>query len=316
MFGKTKNAVALLILLLLVPSFGGIQAAEDQVNVLTLEQRSTAIQLQTIQPLLDREALWASLDDEDPFGPPADEPEMYGTRRKSVRKAFFYSLLVPGAGQIYNGSTIIKPILFLGLEVAGIAGYLNYQSNGDDLRTEYEGYADEHWYYDKYIQWFDAAHDIQDGYDVYKDGDRAPYWNQEQYTNEFSEHINLIYPTSPDTGVPVKDHAYYENVGKYDQFQYGWEDTYYTDNILERDSLSAYREVYLDMRKSANDEFNKASTILTLTIVNHLMSAFDAALMARRYNNQQEQLSQVSVKMRYVMYEGRPMPKVMLSYRY
>jgi len=306
--------LVLLHLVFVIPAL----ATEESSPELTLDQRSAVMHLETFQPLLTPDPVWANLED-DPFGNPEDEPEMYGVQPKSPRKAFFYSLLLPGAGQIYNGSTILKPILFLGLEAAGIYSYLNWHGNGGDLRDQYEAFADTSWFYDSYIDWFEAAHQVEySGDSLDKFGDRSRYWDKDinQWVNNYSEHLDLEYPNDPNIGVPTKDHAYYENIGKYEQFLFGWMDTEYSTDTTKWDAESERRESYLVMRKEANDEFGKATNALILTIVNHLASAFDAALMARRYNREQDKLSNVSIKMRYVKYEGRPMPKLILSYRY
>ena len=293
-----------LVLLALVPRG---QAAELEHSGATLDQRMNALQLSTLQPVLEPQPVWANLQD-DPFGNPKEEPEMYGFKPKSPRRAFFYSLFLPGAGQIYNGSSIIKPILFLGLEAAGIYSYINSHGNGVDRRNKYEAFANKHWYYDDYIS------SLEEQYPSAKSwlfGDTAIYYKDGAWGNEFSEHLDFW--IDQDSARPIKNRAYYENVGKYNQFKYGWDDhESYPDTAV----TSPNREDYLKQRKEANDEFSKASTILVLTIVNHLASAFDAALSARRYNNKQDKLANVGIKMRYVMNDGRPMPKVMLTYRY
>jgi len=310
MLGRMHKATLCTALLLLLSVAPPVNAVADTAPELTLDQRSSAIHLRSMQPLLEREPLWANID-QDPFGSPEEEPEMYGFEPKSSRKAFIYSLLIPGAGQVYTKSTIIKPILFLGLEAAGIFAYVRFHGKGVDRRDEYEAFADEHWFYDDYIQSLEDEYPSAD----WRYGDEAKWWDpgQGDSVNLFSEHLDVWIDEEADSARPYKNHTYYENIGKYYQFQYGWEDCEYPNP----DSLVfPLRDKYLGMRKAANDEFGKASTAIILTIVNHLASAFDAALSARRYNRQQDQLSSVSVKMRYVMYEGKPVPRLTMTYRY
>lgn len=313
MFSKTLASTLCVALILLLFFTLPASATEDETLDLTLDQRATALHLQSMQPLLEPNPVWADVD-EDPFGDPEEEPEMYGFKTKSSRRAFIYSLLIPGAGQVYNGSTIIKPILFLGLEVVGIYAYAKYHGQGADQRDEYEGFADQHWFYDQYIE----SLENRDPYSSadWRYGDRAKWWDPSQgdSVNTFSEHLDVWIDEDADSARPYRNHAYYENIGKYNQFQYGWDDTDY--HPLSLDSISANRGVYLDMRDVANNKFSNANTALVLTIVNHLVSAFDAALSARRHNRQQDQLSNVSMKMRYVMYQGNPMPKLTMTYRY
>ena len=304
-----KSIMALAAFLPLVLT-AGLQAVELQEPQTTLDQRSSALQLSTLQPLVEPQPVWANLQD-DPFGDPREDPEMYGFKPRSPRRAFFYSLLVPGAGQVYNRSMILKPILFLGLEAAGIFAYANSHKNGIDRRHEYEDHANKYWFYDGYIESLEAQHPSGE----WRYGDTAVYWvdTLTDWKNLFSEHLEVVIDQGVDSARAVRNLAYYENIGKYDQFKYGWDDH---EPYPDTARTTPRRETYLGMRKKANDEFSKASTFLVLTIVNHLVSAFDAALSARRYNNQQDRLANVGVKMRYVLYDGRPMPKVMLTYRY
>jgi len=322
MFSKTLASTLCLALILLLFFTLPASAIEDETLDLTLDQRAAALHLQSMQPLLEPDPVWADVD-EDPFGDPEEEPEMYGLKMKSSRRAFIYSLLLPGAGQVYNGSTILKPILFLGLEAAGLYAYINFHGQGVDKRDEYEAFADQHWFYDGYFDEDSVFHGgyIQSLEDLYPSadwryGDRAKWWDASlgDSVNTFSEHLDVWIDEVADSARPYKNHAYYENIGKYDQFQYGWDDTDYDPQVL--DSISANRGVYLDMRDVANKKFSKAKTAMVLTIVNHLVSAFDAALSARRHNRQQDRLSNVSFKMRYVLYEGNPMPKLTMTYRY
>ena len=48
---------------------------------------------------------------------------------------------------------------------------------------------------------------------------------------------------------------------------------------------------YLDMRRQANDYFSNASTMAMISIANHLISAFDAAIGAKKYNRGTRQYS-------------------------
>ncbi len=290
-------------------------AAEDVSNTLTLDQRSAGLYLQSLQPLLDQdnETQWATVY-EDPFGG-FDKIEI--GKAKSTHRAFLMSLLVPGAGQVYTKSSFIKPILFLGIEAATIAGYLNFHGKGEDKRDVYEAYADENWSYDRYIQSLEHFYSSAE----WQYGDTAKWYESSDefvgWTNTFSEHLGGSIDPVSDSLRPSQDHAYYENVGKYPQFQFGWDGTDFTEvDSLFRVQNSAKKNTYLGLRKDANEEFSKATTMLFITMANHLVSAFDAALSARRHNHKQEALAEVSFRMRYVMHYGKPMPKLTMSVLY
>jgi hypothetical protein len=78
----------------------------------------------------------------------------------------------------------------------------------------------------------------------------------------------------------TKNQTYYENIGKYDQFNGGWDDG--SGNARERDS--ANREAYTYMRLEANDKYKTATTGITVVIINHLVSALHAAYITNSFN--------------------------------
>ncbi len=329
---ETRNLFVWMTAVFLLLMVVSVQATPDERVALTLDQRSSNLHLQKMQPLLGPQFAWTDVY-EDPFG---GFEELDVGEQKSTRRAFLYSLLIPGAGQIYTKSNIIKPILFLGIEVAGIMGYLNFHGKGEDRRDVYQAYADEHWFYDgRYVMKYDDGAITDSAYhggylgsleDQYPSGewcfgDTAKWYDSgdNKWKNTFAEHLNVVVNVEDSSSVAVKDHAYYENIGKYPQFQFGWDDFPYPqpDSLVNnKDYRSPHRNTYVKLRKDANDEFSKATKMLFLTMANHLVSAFDAALSARRFNRKHEQLTEVSIKMRYVMHYGKPMPKLTMTLRY
>lgn len=62
---------------------------------------------------------------------------------KSPGKAFFFSLLAPGSGQLYVGAK--RGYIFLGVEaIAWTSSYFLWKS-GKQKKDEYQGFADTHW---------------------------------------------------------------------------------------------------------------------------------------------------------------------------
>jgi len=99
----------------------------------------------------------------------------------------------------------------------------------------------------------------------------------------------------------VKDHHFYEGIGKYNLFFAGWDDTQETTclnsngNLIQcrwvdssGNALSPNKIYYQDvLRTKANENFDKAENALTLIFVNHVVSVFDIFIsnMIKRANN-------------------------------
>jgi len=208
----------------------------------------------------------------DEFESDFDDGEgIYEYDYKSTKRAFVYSLLVPGLGQRYAKSHPIKTLAFIGVEVGLWMGYFNRRNKGDIRTDEYIDFADLHWlkgpgdstYYDWLSNQEDSA-DIVGGHDL----ENADY------------------------------QQYYEMIGKYDLFRAGWDD--YWVNPAKYDSVDFYtsphRERYLVMRDEANSFYDNANKLLIFAMLNHLVSAFDAAMAAKRYNRTKASESWFSVK--------------------
>lgn len=237
---------------------------------------------------------------------------------RDVRTSFLLSLVLPGAGEYYAGS-YIKAGTFLALEAGMWAGYFIFNKKGDDGIEEYEAFADEHWNFEYYIDWF--ANEI-DSFDIYTE--QLP--------------IDTVISGGDTTYAPNKTHDYYEMIGKYDWFVLGWNDFDNRDAV--RDSTlsvartqgdilnvlrggqanaffrSAWRNEYMVMRKEANDQYTTAKYFIGGAIMNHILSAFDAAWTAKRSNDRIYQgfTFQPSLKTDIVIdTHGNPEPRLVLN---
>jgi hypothetical protein len=203
------------------------------------------------------------------------------TKYKSPAKAFFLSLAVPGLGQYYYGSRI-KPFIFLGVEAATWAVYLKWHKDGSNITDEFEAFNRTHWAESRYQEYLLMNYGVTDD-----DSVAAQYY-------EISHHL-------PDT----RTQQYYEMTGKYDQFSWGWDDamykghgyTYYVDTsasglprlILDSIPTSANRNWYENRRKDANDKFDQAKKMIMVSLVNHVVSAFEALYQTKKLKNQTEE---------------------------
>ena len=206
----------------------------------------------------------------------SDNEGIYEYDYKSPKRAFIYSLIVPGWGQKYAKSHAIKILAFLAIEAGSWMEYFKYHNDGNQKTDEFEAFADEHWIEGRvlsetsvdpaqsYRGWLLTEYGVVDDDDI----------------GEFTHHL-------PET----KDQQYYEMIGKYDQFRAGWDDywenpSYYdsTDESGNYLFVSPNRAKYEDMRREANDLLDKANKFIMVSLANHVISAIDAALAAKRYN--------------------------------
>lgn len=170
------------------------------------------------------------------------------------------SLIFPGWGQIYNQSPWWKSVLFAGVEIAGIAGWLEWNKKAEGVRLDYENFADNKW---SILNWITFTQQLSDII-----SDSLPAWDTDVKI-EGTHHLDIVYndqiyssdclydlnwdmeggeddctlPGTPDgmdedlyntAYIPtliengsinvIKDRDYYENIGKYDQFVAGWDE--------------------------------------------------------------------------------------------
>lgn len=225
-----------------------------------------------------------------------DSLETIEIQKKSVGRAALYSAVLPGAGQYYNGS-IWKTILFAGIEVAAWTAYIVNESKGQQSDTDMRGYADVHWSEHKYWSWiYDKA--IQNNIE-----------NLPNYTlTERDEETGIVYLVDYDQEMgnslryledelghthhlpETKTQQYYEMIYKYlTQFGNAWDDAdFYTRYYGNTNNLTDNMFTYRDMRNQTNEYFDNATTAVNVILINHVISALEAAWSARMFNKDLE----------------------------
>jgi hypothetical protein len=205
--------------------------------------------------------------------------DVYGFKGKSVRRAFLYSMAVPGLGEFYAGSKI-RAAIFLGLDATLWALYFNYHGKGKDKEDEYEVFADEHWDEEAYREWWETLPDT--------------------VKDNFVE-------TLPDE----HNQQYYEMIGKYeDQFGWAW------DDFNGVDSATGRLNQYMDIRYESNRLLKRGRYSIMFSLANHILSAFDAAIMVKKYNRKGERFGQLEFKMRLTETDYEMVPKLYMSVRF
>lgn len=173
----------------------------------------------------------------------------------SPGKAFLFSLLVPGSGQLYAGEK--RGIAFLALEAVVWPAYFIWRQKGKDVEKDYQEFSGTHWEFDHYQVWRDYT----------------------KTTDELSHSYE-----------EASQQQKYEMIGKYDQFIFGWDDSEPSLRELQNqgrleeyppDSLknvySSNREEYMDMRYDSNKYLKRAGWCVGALLANHILSAIDAA---------------------------------------
>ena len=185
--------------------------------------------------------------------------------RKSPNEAFLYSLVIPGMGQLYTGAK--RGYLYAAADVVLLTTYFFLRNNASNTREDYR--------------------------DVVR------------------QHVTFIGPGSFEDWDPIED---FEHATQYETWNHVYDSDetrartgkwYWSDidpNLknepdLDIDFDSRYRLEAFDLRQRANDTFQLARTILGMAILNHVVSAVEARISTKRFNNRlQRVLTQTRVE--------------------
>jgi hypothetical protein len=223
---------------------------------------------------------------------------------KSPKRAMFMSLLVPGSGQMYvgGGSRYVRGTFYLAEEIALISG-LYYHSiyKYDEQEKKYKDFAKANFSVSKYEK---AMNDIFNS--MYPDNLKNLYGTErEDYCKAFYGNNDFVsscvknfgknVSTNPDNNTPLYNSSIYYRVIANENFMLGWTDAKRNDNVeanLNQENpayiklgTSAKYEEYIDMRKKANNLADRQAIFLGVIILNHIVSAIDAALSASAHNS-------------------------------
>lgn len=217
---------------------------------------------------------------------------------RSPRLAMLLSLLVPGAGQVYAKHNSWKAAIYGAVEVGMIATSAAIYYKGKEKEKSARTFADKYYSYDKYLI----------------------YQNKLKSSNKVTDSVyNIIFLGGTDStfeeNAKSKNNAYYSAIRDNDQpFVNGWQSSVpeYDDNMLiegneyvflpdpEREYLvyplggdtskasygfSTYQKDYNSQLSEATGYFRNSSLVLTLMLVNHIVSAVDAGITAKAHND-------------------------------
>ena len=160
---------------------------------------------------------------------------------KSPDRAFLYSALLPGAGQLYADAD--RGFLYLAAEAALLTGYAITRRSAQQMRDDYYNL-------------------VRAGV-TFKGQGSTDSWNEEdfEHATDFNTWDNIYVN---DGGTPI------ERVGAY-----SWRD------LSEAAPDSQLRKEALEKRLESNGRFRDARALLGALLFNHLISAVDARFAAR-----------------------------------
>jgi hypothetical protein len=214
--------------------------------------------------------------------------------KKSPFLSALMSFAVPGLGQFYS-KNYLKASIYLFAEATAITVGLIYDNKGDNQTLVFQKYANAKWDVAKYARWtidnLEGHLNVVMGNNL-KASDYSDLFLDQARTKVNWDALNRL---ESDIGgwyshrlERFGEQQYYEMIGKYPQFNPGWDD--FDENYLftytnsKKDPVTPHFDGYSRMRGKANSYYNVASKAVIVVIVNHFLSAIDAAWSTSQYN--------------------------------
>jgi hypothetical protein len=187
--------------------------------------------------------------------------------------------------------------VFVAIEASAITVGLLYNNKGNNQTNYFQNFANQNWSAYRYADWtltniktLNPALDPANYSGLLNPATKTVNWailnkleidvagNGQQVVGSYYSH------KLPQFGVQ----QYYELIGKYSQYNVGWDD--YVDDPTKpfydptRSNLTTNFKYYSFERGKANDYYNVASKAVLVVVANHIISAIDAAWTAARFN--------------------------------
>lgn len=213
---------------------------------------------------------------------------------RSPKVAMLMSLLVPGTGQVYAAHHSWKAAIYGAVEVGMIATGVAINFRGKEGLKDAHKFADQHYSLQKYLSYQNALKNNVDTTRYREDifpfrSDSLFYENavlrNEDYYSDLKESVSP-YVNGWDDAKPGFD----ENLIPLDPEYNSLRDTSYlvfkgSDSLRVAYGFSDNQKKYQSKVSKADDYFKKSSLVLTLMLVNHIVSAIDAGFSAKAHND-------------------------------
>ena len=176
--------------------------------------------------------------------------------RKSPNEAFLYSLVIPGMGQLYTGAK--RGYVYIAAEAGFLATFFILRNSAANTRDDYRDVVRDHVI-------FIGAGSFED-WDPIEDFEHATQfetWNHKYDSEATRNRTGKWYWADLNPDLKNENHG----------------------DLEERGLGSKYRLEAFDLRQKANDTFERAKFFLGLAILNHVVSAVEARIATKRFNN-------------------------------
>ncbi len=236
-------------------------------------------------------------------------------RYRSPKRALFFSLAVPGAGQAYVGHWVRGSAYFMA-DIAMFFGWHHYTVVKHDRQVKrYKKYADTYWRNSRYEEWvrtrFGKEEDkaqfnkvsphryvycgslVDQGQQAREYEGCNDIWDAQKYSYYAgTQNDGDFAPADVDSVTALRSRlidaqTFYEVIGKENEFVAGWDDANLDSITVDENSISGnseHRQNYRNMRAKATDYSRMQAYFLGGIVLNHLVSAVDAALAAQFHN--------------------------------
>ena len=241
---------------------------------------------------------------------------------KSMTKTFTsmaMSAILPGAGQYYLGERT-SAYIFAGLEALLLGTNILLENEVDIKRHNFREFANNHWDFISWIEDYNywrndlGSNDPAfNGYpQIWEDNHKIDFISGGNHYSssgiefmQFVSNLNLceydglhnnqcvyeineevVFTNHPNDGV-VKDHNFYENIGKYSHFFAGWDDSasdfyaYEKPNSGEVLAYSPNKKTYWELFEDADNVSKLVNYSLSAVLANHVSSIFHALIISK-----------------------------------